>query len=327
MGGVRDTQESAENSTSSTSRRKLLGYLAGLGTGVGVAGYRNEQQKPVNTEQYDTFRDEDIYHIDAPEDTYAIVYGNHTTPEDSVPTTVDGVFLEGNTDYVNEPQKWIERLQNHVQYKDFMDTLAEEDISVYLSDLDTSFPKFNGQLVIGEYLTGLNLPVAKMVAQQQKQFETAKSGIMSGSLTVASIWLMSPGVTSIGRLVSEDTGLGHNMTAELHKTSERLHPEINRRTLKQRNAVHAYKLQWFAQQDPDHEEFATVWGAAHDQLEDLLQYEDDRLYQYIRNHPEWTENLNTPETFYSLVEFEPDNKSSWTEAARYEVPELKDLME
>lgn len=223
---------------------------------------------------------------------YRLILGNHGqfnsnsgdyTPEWMLRPQSQGIFIEGiNINLSDEEgvKRALTELRGEVFYQSVFKIARERAIPLYLGDFHIPFP----QSLIGlgipdaETMVALALPVA---LASRKDKLTRRKFLKIAGASIASIWLSSPKIKTIGLVLMKD-----NLNSEwarkaremLHFT-ELAHPEDYITTL--RNAVLGTKLPRITDGKP----LDIVIGEAHLLLAEFLRKGPDFCQRYVNIYP------------------------------------------
>lgn len=279
-------------------------------------------------------RERQVVHIYKPEGKYTIIYGGHGIPvaPNLLPENLDGLFLETGTtikhsNYGKDPLQSLEFFSGRTpgnqwrQYKKLFPPLEEKRIPVYFADL--AFTK--GVVIVyadifvpvGESVIG-----ATMLTKMAQEAKISRRNLLK--LGVA-VWLSTPFISNLARVISHATGVGEAAGAKFHKFSHKIHPEQNLLAVVLRDAIIAQKEEWLMKRRGNQPHMGTVLGAMHTEIEDQIQHSsEDRLAFLRAAKPIWKQVIS-PETFSKMVRFDFNGKE-WQVGEIFEVPELKELI-
>ena len=89
---------------------------------------------------------------------------------------------------------------------------------------------------------------------------------MGGTALLAAVvmpWLVLPTIAQTTRAVTTVSGRGESLGELLQDVNNYYHPEVDVLTVNLRNAVVAYKQEWWMRRRGDHPEVLGVWGPGH----------------------------------------------------------------
>lgn len=160
---------------------------------------------------------------------------------------------------------------------------------------------------------------------KNKKISRRKFLELGGRATLAS-WLSIPLISSLGRIITAFTEVGHGPTAELKKISHQLHPEVDLLILTLSNIIFVQKEQWLMEKMDDKPHLATIIGAEHCGIENEIQSPKEKRIEFLeRLSPILPLVVSPLETFYQIAIFDFDSKN-WQTKEILEVPELKELL-
>lgn len=254
-----------------------------------------------------------------------VIYGihNQVMNPDQLPIIIDGLFLEGITDYINYPQASIDGAagrdtQGFPQYRDIFTRLEKERPAtpVYLPDLYFTGRVENLILPVelilipyGEAIAGLSL--------LQQSFKLGRRGFIRGALGFASAWMLSAGAQAFFPFLEDD-----RIPTQVYST---VHPEVGLVMRHLRETVVAHKGIWLAENKGGNPEYTDIWGSAHVEYEKKLQVPDSSRLNFLRFWKPLINQICIPETIYQLPEFKFTGQR-WELHKTYEIPELKELV-
>lgn len=260
--------------------------------------------------------------IQRPEGEYTIHYGMHIKRQDprELPHDVSAVMLEtGTAKYLDDPLKTVSSLKAHTQYKDLISHLEKKKIPLIFADVKYKYNDYmllladNGLAAL-EWMHGM-----KLLKKEEGRTLPDISRLLLGG------WLLFPSLVNVARLASAFTGIGIRQTGELKKLSHVLHPEVDFLYLTLRNAIIAEKQRVLMDMIGHKRRLATVLGAGHVGIEDMLSMHDALRLQNIKSLLPIIRQFVMPEYFYKAVQY-VYNGSHWEVNQVIEVPSLKALL-
>ena len=253
---------------------------------------------------------------------YSILYGTHikSQPTDNLPEKVDVVVLEtGTTAYLANPLRAVESLKSHIQYKTFIQHLETKRIPLIFADTKFRFNDYvlllaDNALAGIEWMHGMKLLQRKEGKNMPKIVQT-----MLGA------WLIFPSFANMVRMASCYTGIGMRQSGALKKLSHKLHPEVDFLYLTLRNAIIAEKEIFFMKELGNNSTIATVLGAGHVGIEDMLTMDDTDRLNNLKSIMPAIRQLMLPEYFYKAIQY-VYNGSTWEVDKVFTVPTLRSLV-
>jgi hypothetical protein len=286
-----------------TRRSYLESFIGGL-TGLLGAGAIHEISAP-GSEDYEINRKEELVELEYEDYRHDVLYGTHITGEnpEHVSEDLDGVFLEG-APYVSRPKEAMNFLSSHPQYEPIMQEFEENDIPVYLTDIDTvpGVPMIETGMTGPSYILGRKFREEGLtsIGNAESLRENLKnSGKLSGG-----IWLELPLTNTISSGLTHILEKGEGTAAEFTKLKERLHPQSSFNTLKFRNKGTAQKQQSIIEEEDKEEPYyLSIWGAGHVGFEDeLMTSDEERINDLRRTKPVW-DTIADDEHLYKSIKF------------------------
>lgn len=278
-----------------------------------------------------------------PEGTYTILYSRHDRVQEipaQFPSNLNGIFLEVSGNYLIDPLFYMSFLANRLpedpfpQYEKVIKLAEEKMIPIYLADVNTvSFPLLDKAVLVGtaasfgETTIGLTM-LAKLTQVEKKTTGEKKINrrnfLKQTATTAAALWLTTPVISNIGRIVSAYGGVGEDITANFQKMSHKLHPEQGLVVLTIRNELLAHKEEWLANVLGNKPNLATIMGAAHTQIEDAIQSSPYDRLAFLRSVSPIIKTFFTSESLYKMVRLDFNGKE-WQVNNILIIPELKAL--
>ena len=273
--------------------------------------------------------------VQRPSGKVTFLYGHHFGPENGshIPTDTTAVCLETASDnWVRNPLRTLFVAKVFPQFAGVFPEIERRRLPVYLTD-----PAVRGAIPVGlaeaslvaaEAILGMRLAKKAYKTIKEKEGRVSRRDMLSMSTrTFGALWLMLPGFSSIARLASTATETAYNATAATLRFSHRLHPEQFLCTATIRNVVIAHKQEWLMEYLGGNPHLTTIIGAAHADIESCLASKPERRLAFLGRIMPLAGPLIIPETFYSLAMCYPDKNGGWKEGEKYEVPELKALIQ
>jgi hypothetical protein len=246
---------------------------------------------------------------------YTVIYGIHVMTQDprDIPSDTTAVILEtGMHSYLEDPLHSLQRLRQHVQYRELFTVLEKKKIPVVFADLKYRFPD-PLLLMVDTAFSGVEWMAGMRLIKNRKK---KPLNFLIGA------WLLMPFVTNVLRLVSAFIGRGQKHTGELKKISHRLHPEADLLYLTVRNAVIAEKAAYIMQEKGNNAHIVIVLGAGHVGIEDMLQKSSEKRLEQLNKFSHLIKKLVHPAYFYTYISYH-NNEKGWKIAEKTEVDSLK----
>ncbi|MDP9248952.1 MAG: hypothetical protein M3M85_00340 [bacterium] len=271
-------------------------------------------------------RQGNVVRIEKKEASYVIAYGRHSKPQDpnEIPDNSRAVFLEASGDWT---QYWNAHsfLAGDVQYGELVTNLKERRIPIYFADVDRKEIITPVELGVEftEFLAGVGLMYSAFKGKSNdsnpQTFDRRKFFTKTGK-ALAGLYLSTPFISNGLMYATYKTELAQK-TVETNKFIYNMHPELNIILLSFRNVVIGFKEQWVAESMADRPIIATVIGAGHVGLEEVLQSAQQDKLEYLQKFkPVLRSLVRTPETFYTIRV-----NTDYGYAKNLIVPELKEL--
>lgn len=308
-----------------TRRSYLQSVIGGL-TGAVGAGAVHEISAP-GSQDYEISREEELVQLENGNYRHDVLYGTHITGEDPhhVSENLDGVFLEG-APYVSSPKEAMNFLSSHPQYEPIMEEFEENDIPVYLTDIDTAagVSMIESGIAGPSYIVGHKFREEgfNSIGNSEKLIENLENG---GKLS-GGIWLEMPLTNTITSGLSHILERGEGTAAEFAKLKERLHPQSSYNTLKFRNKGTAQKQQSIIEEEnKENPYYLSIWGAGHVEFEDELMTSDkERINDLRGTKPVWSPIADDEHLYKSVKLRHVDDE--WLVSEVFYEPEMEDLV-
>lgn len=270
-----------------------------------------------------------VVDIIMPEGIYSIIYGEHYTPQNPnmLPPHMDGISLEGVLILDNDSldsimsQNFPYSLENDLQYKNLMPVLEKRRTPIYALDVAVQsnttsgvLQGFDGLPEISEFIIGGALAV-KLLSRRMK-----RRTFLRAAGAAAATYLTLPVVSDIGMVLSNKLGVGDEISANVAKTTSRLHPEYHLLVAKIRNTLFALKERVIMNELGSNSQIATVLGAAHVGIEDQIAKTFEENLDDLHNlRP--VLGIYNHESLYRGYKYEFDGMN-WKMTKRYEFPQI-----
>lgn len=270
--------------------------------------------------------------IRKPEGTYSFLYGIHVLSDDPeyLPFDTDGLVLEtGETRWEKKPLREIAYFKGtpiNRQLRHIIPEVERRCIPLYF--LDPTWTQSRRRLLGDLGILGVEAWAGMKIFEGNDRPKNQKDDVENIRYTVREVlgaWCITPFTSSVGRLISTLTGMGHHITAETLKCSHRVHPEQGMFLATLRNLVIAEKLEWLMRQSESRRHLCTVMGALHTDIERFVQNftSAERLRRLLLYRPLLRGVI--PATFTDIVECRYNGKE-WQESARFTVPTLQEFL-
>jgi hypothetical protein len=293
----------------------------------------NESLKPNTQETRPRIeRKGNIARIETREALYVIAYGQHNKAQDyrDIPDNTRIVFLENSTGDWSREYNGYDHFRTDEQYGGLVQSLEQRNISICFSDVNIkriNIPKIRPLppdfiTLMAETALGSGLIYSAVKRNSENTRSSRRKFLSKTSKAIAGTYLLSPMISGLGRGATYQNGLGEH-SVEARKFINDIHPEIDIIVGSFREAVMGFKEQWLAESIGNKPVIATVIGAIHVGLEEVLQStQQDKLNLLKKFKSVLDLIVSVPETFYTV---RINNADGTFETLV--IPELKELWE
>lgn len=267
--------------------------------------------------------------------THFLLYTNHYTSEQppELLSNCQGVALETGLEEWTESPHLLMEVFRISQYSEILEVLERERIPVYLTDphINTIVPyaelsTLGIEAGVGTWLL-MNFPEKYKKYKERGGGKCSRRDILKlGARTGVGLYLFSPWIGVAATFGTNVTGICKRSGRIFSHAVLTLHPEAGLLTMHARNAIIAHKQEEIMQREKIRT-LATVIGSLHSGLEgEFRTAPEDRLRFLQRLRPLLVRSFSPHESLYQIVKMEFDG-TEWKETARYDVPELKELVD
>ena len=292
-------------------------------------GLENKEKLVINRGEIE--RQGRITTIRKPEGIYSIEYQNHTSLEELPPKflqNIDGYCLEGAWEYPKSEEDFLKIFTANQRWYKFYGEFFEKPVLLTECNIPIVPAVIEGGILGIEFGSGLAL-----ASKIGKEIESDRKGKIGYSrrrffrdvgIGLTSLYLTSPLLSSFGRMVLGTTDTGAKPSADLLKTTLKIHPEIGKLTLFLRDAVSSQKMKYLMEQK-GFSHLLSPRGAAHVTLEEMILADEKVRLDFLRKMVPIYKKISDPETFYKIRQYD-FVQGKWAITAEYEEPRLREIM-
>ncbi len=194
--------------------------------------------------------DENVAKIDFGDSSVKVAYSQHNIPqlfptnaEDFV-SDIDGVFLEGIGDYIEDPSWILTVMSESIDYSELVEESRKKALPIFLPDVVIPGIKMKNRIEMG--ITGVEgyaaFELALRARKKIKETEDkSRRNFMKLLGITAGAWLALPITAKAARVASLHSGIGQSASSALVSATHLSHPELYGVTVKLRSLIMAYK--------------------------------------------------------------------------------------
>lgn len=267
-----------------------------------------------------------VVDIKKPEGEYTVIYGAHFRKIDSgqLPKTFNGMVLEGVYDSKNWKEAmifYVDRLKPLETYSGLFPVLEQKRIPIFSTDVGSTQTDL---LLAADASIILAETAAARVLLKQAQSKLSRRAFLKGATLGAAAYLSLPFVSLVSRGISQLSGVGDNVSAELTKVSRLSHPEEEVFSIQIRNAIIAAKEKILIEQLGERSHLTTAIGGNHVDIEDRINESLEDNLGFIRRYKPLLGIFNQ-ESLYTSYRYDFDGKS-WKPTQVYSFPQIQEVV-
>lgn len=292
--------------------------------------------------------------VELKEGNVHLVFGGHHDPQklpqehEGLMQTTDALVLEFVTrledaeNYLNSPVDVLESILHSPQYSELflarwktgkpfyiLDAFLELESESELNDFLRVAEPVIGSAGLGAVSVAFLLKKWRQRKQKKESLEKTRSvsrrNLLMGLAAIGfGAWSLTPPLASHAQNISYKTGGGFTEASDFQKFAQKIHPELDKMTVKYRNLLMAYKLIKLLQHEkvPD---ATMVVGLAHVGIEDILvdyQQGNITLQDMEAALKEINASIHSP-VFDTVGKYRYDAAQEKWKIESFEIPELK----